>query len=259
VIVVEIDESVLYPYLIYNDPVKYSENITLHPVKMDNIFLFQQCVSSITVRKNSIFPVKNILKMSYLEFLFYCHDNIKLATNYKLPFLTYWYRWAFELLKLVCKDQEVLAGNEYGVFQINGELITPEKFDDIRRIIIIQNDVDFDIDEFINYDTEQELLKAQNVLGNQNKEKATIEDYIDSLAIDLKVTDDYIKSLTIRKFWRYIKRINMHEDYTICRTGALSGMVTFKDPSRHWMVSIEKKDKFSDVKTSEDDIKSKVG
>lgn len=257
--IVEINEDILYPFLIYNDPVRYSEKITLYPVSMDKIFEFQQYVSSITVRKNSIFPVKNILKMSYLDFLFYCNQNKELSIQYKLPMLPYWYAWAFELLKLVCQNQEVLIGNEYGVFQINGELITPEKFDDLRKVIIIQNDVDFNIDEFLNYDTEQELLKAQNILSNQSKEKSTIEDYIDSLVITLKATDEEIKNLTIRKFWRYIKRINMHDDYTICKTGSLSGMVTFKEPLQHWMTSIEKKDKFEDVKTSEEAIKSKVG
>lgn len=252
----EINEDILYPFLIYNDPIRYTKNVTLYPVKMENIFEFQQYVQSITIRKDSIFPVKNILKMTYLDFLFYCHNNLELSEEYKLNFLPYWYQWAHKLLMLVCKDQEVLIGTGQALFSINGEIITPEKFDDLRRIIIIQNDVDFDIDEFINYDTEQELIKAQNTLS---KEKATIEDYIDAYAVVMKASDSEIKNLTIRKFWRHIKRINMHENYTISKISSMSGMVTFKNPIQHWMVQIEKDDRYSSVKTSEQELENKVG
>lgn len=256
---VEINEDLLRNDLIYSEPIKYSEKITLYPVKMKDVFKFQQLSTSITIRKNSIFLDKNILKMTYLDFLFYCHNNKELANNYKLPFLPYVYQFAYELLKLVCAGQNISVGNNKGAFMINDEVITPEIFDDLRRIIIIQNDMDFDIDEFINYDTEQELMKAQSILEDQNKEKSTIEDYIDSLVIALKYTDEEIKNLTIRKFWRYINRINMYDSYKMCQTGAMSGMITFKDPIKHWMTIIEKKDKYEDVKTSEDEIKNKVG
>lgn len=255
---VEINENIIYSNLIFNSPVKYSENITIYPVRMENIFDFQQFVQSITVRKDSIFSLKQILKMSYLDFLFYCSNNQELAQEYSLELLPYWYVYAWHLLKLVCIDQEILISETEGAFQINGELITPEKFDDIRKIIIIQNKVNFNIDEFMNYDTEKRLKEAQNIISKQNKEKATIEDYIDSLVISLKLTDEDIKQLTIRKFWRYIDRINMHDDYTIQKTGEMSGMVTFKEPIKHWMNSIQKVNEFENAKMNEEEIRSKV-
>ena len=64
---------------------------------------------------------------------------------------------------------------------INGIEITPEQFDDIRRIIILQNGIDFDIDEFINRDTEEALLKAQN--ATSGKDTSTLEDYVDSVCL----------------------------------------------------------------------------
>ncbi len=51
-----------------------------------------------------------------------------------------------QLLQLCCQNQEVRLTQEG--LSINNEIITPEVFDDLRRIIIIQNDIDFDIDEF---------------------------------------------------------------------------------------------------------------
>lgn len=141
---------------------------------------------------------------------------------------------------------------------INGEIITPQIFDDLRRIIIIQNDIEFDIDEFLNYDTEQRLLKAQQHIDRDNN-KANIEDYIDSLVIAMHTTEDRIMNMTIRKFWRYIKRYNLHENYTIMRTGECSGMVSFKEPIEHWMVSIDENDKYKNLKADENELKRKIG
>ena len=160
-----------------------------------------------------------------------------------------------QLLQLCCQNQEVRLTQEG--LSINNEIITPEVFDDLRRIIIIQNDIDFDIDEFLNYDTEQRLLKAQKDL-NKDEVKATIEDYIDSLIIAMSTTEEYIKNMTIRKFWRYIKRYQLHEGYTIAKTGECSGMVTFKEPIKHWMISLEEDDKFKDLKTDENSLKGKI-
>lgn len=163
--------------------------------------------------------------------------------------------FAIKLLQLCCKDQDVKISQE-GIF-INDKIITPEIFDDLRRIIIIQNDIDFDIDEFLNYDTEQRLLKAQKDL-NKDTVKATIEDYIDSLVVVMNTTKEYIKNMTIRKFWRYIKRYQLHERYTITKTGECSGMVSFKEPIKHWMVSLEDDDKYKDLKTNENSLKGKI-
>ena len=254
----EIKKETLFPLLIYNKPVKYTENITLYPVTMNDVVTFQALSQSITVRKNSVFRDKKIIKMTYLDFLLYCLGNEELETQYKIIGLSQYFFYAIQLLQLCCKDAEIKLNQQTGQIIINGEVITPQMFDDIRRIIIIQNDIDFDIDEFLNYDTEQRLLKAQKDL-NKNDDKANIEDYIDSLVIAMHTNEDRIMNMTIRKFWRYIKRYNLHENYTIMRTGECSGMVSFKEPIKHWMVSLEEDDKYKHLKADENEIRGKIG
>ncbi len=254
---VEINKNTLFPLLIYNKPVKYTENIILYPVTMNDIVTFQTLSQSITVRKNSTFHEKQIIKMTYLDFLLYCLCNEELENQYKIIGLSQYFFYAIQLLQLCCKDAEIKLNQQTGQIIINGEVITPQIFDDLRRIIIIQNDIDFDIDEFLNYDTEQRLLKAQKDL-DKDKDKANIEDYIDSLVIAMHTTEDRIMEMTIRKFWRYIKRYNLHENYTIMRTGECSGMVSFKEPIKHWMVSLEEDDKYKHLKADENEIKGKI-
>lgn len=252
----EINKDTLLPFLIYNSPFKYSEGITLHPVTMKDIVAFQTLTQSITLRKDSIFRDKKIIKMTYWDFLIYCFGNDELETEYKINGLSEYLLYAIQLLKLCCANSNI-EFLQNGQICINGEVITPEIFDDLRRIIIIQNDIDFDIDKFLNYDTEQRLLKAENDL-RKKQDKANIEDYIDSLIIAMNTTEDCVKNMTIRKFWRYIKRYQLHESYTIAKTGECSGMVSFKEPIKHWMISLEEEDKYKHLKADENELRGKI-
>lgn len=255
---VKINKEILFPFLIYNKPIAYNKQITLHPVTMNDVILFQTLSQSITVRKNSTFHDKKIIKMTYLDFLFYCVGNEELEAQYKIPGLSQYYLYAIQLLQLCCKESEIKINQQMGEISINGETVTPQVFDDLRRIIIIQNGVDFDIDEFLNYDTEQRLLKAQRDL-KKNDDKANIEDYIDSLIIAMNTTEERVMNMSIRKFWRYVERYQLHENYTISKTGECSGMVSFKEPIKYWMISLEKGDKYVHLKADENELRSKIG
>lgn len=255
---VKINKQMLLPFMMYNSPIRYSENIVLHPILMKDIIIFQSLESSITLRKNSTFREKKIIKMTYLDFLLFSAGNMELEIQYNILGLSNYYYHAIKLLQLCCKDSDIRIDKDTGKFTINGEIVTSKIFDDLRRIIIIQNDIDFDIDEFINYDTEQRLLKAQKDLS-RNDDSVSIEDYIDSLVIAMHVTEEYVMNMTIRKFWRYIKRYNLHETYTIAKTGECSGFVKFNEPIKHWMRSIDDdEDKYKNLKTDESELRSKV-
>ena len=255
----EISKDTLFPYLIYNKEIKYNEHITLYPIKMKNIIEFQQYQMALTLRKDAIFQDKQIIKMGYLEFIKYACRNDELAQKYNMPLLPFYYDFIIGILQLTCgEDVEIKYNTSTLDFSINDFLVTDEVFDDLRNIIIIQNEIDFDIDEFMNIDTVKALEKAREFEAKKNKEKADIEDYIDSIIIGLKVTEEYVSNLTIRKFWRYIKRINKHEEYEACRSGQMSGMVTFKEPIQHWMTSIEVTDKYENLKTDEEELRSKI-
>lgn len=252
----EITKQSLLPYTMYNKPIIYDKHITIYPVTVKDIIIFQLLESSITLRKNSIFREKKLIKMSYLDLLLYALNNTELEMQYGILGLSQYYYNAINLLQLCCKDAEIRIGKE-GQIKINGETITPKIFDDLRRIIIIQNDINFDIDEFMNFETEQRLLKARQD-QNKNEDFVSIEDYIDSLVVAMSVMEEYVMDMTIRKFWRYIKRYNLHETYTIAKTGECSGFVKFEEPIKHWMRSIEEEDKYKNLKADENELKGKI-
>lgn len=255
----EMNKEILLPYLLYNMPFPYDEHITLHPVKMKDILSFQRCQSALMLRKDSIFHEKELIRMPYLDFIKYACRNFTLAQQYAMPLLPMYYDFILTVLQLVCgEDAKIAYQPDTLAFSVNDEDITNEIFDDLRKIIMLQNDIDYDIDEFMNIDTVRALEKAREFEAGKNKEKSDIEDYIDSLIIDLKVTEDYVASMSVRKFWRYIKRINKHEEYQSCRAAQMSGMVTFKEPISHWMTSIEVTDKYEALKADEGELRSKI-
>ena len=255
----KIDKDTLYPFLVYNQPINYDDNIILYPISMKDFFSFQIMSKAITVRKNSIFRDKKIIKMSYLDFLIYSFKNSELEEQYEIAGLSQYLVLAIQLIQLCCKDAEIRINIEKGIqIYINDVLLTHNVFDDLRRIIIIQNDIDFDIDEFINYDTQKQLEKSQQYL-NRKSEKVGIEDYIDSLVIAMNTTEDVVMNMSIRKFWRYLKRYQLFESYKILKTGECSGMVTFKEPIKYWMSSLDIEDKYGHLKANEDEIRGKMG
>lgn len=259
----QITDDTLRSNLLYSEPFHYTDknntfDLVLYPVTMEYILDFSMCKQSILVRKNSTFPVKKVIKMTYLDFLFFTYGNTEFAQQYNMPLLPIYYLLAYKLLKMVFKDQEVEAKANEGGFRINGVDINATQFDDIRRIIILQNGIDFDIDEFIHYDTEQELLKAQKAT-NGNKNDSTIEDYIDSVCVAINKTEQEVKEMTVRKFWRYIKRISKKDAYMAMKSAESTGMVKFKEPIQYWMSSIEEKDQFEKVKTDTQTLKQMIG
>jgi hypothetical protein len=252
---VEINKDTLSPYLIYSRPIEYGK-ITLYPITMEYILEFLAFKESIIVRKDSTFHEKELIKMMYYDFLIYCAEHQELDKKYDIKNLHNYFQSAICLLQIACKNQEFKIIDDY--LYINGEQITSQIFDDLRRIIILQNGIDFDIDEFIHYDTEQAIKKARES-QSKGDDETNIEDYIDSLQIVTGWDEDRIMKMSIRKFWRYLKRYNLYENYTICKTGEQSGMVSYKEPIKYWIVSLDEKDKYKDIKADEKAIKSKVG
>lgn len=242
--------------LMFSDSFQYNEQITLYPVTIKNYLIFSLFSQAIIINKNSKFPNKNIIKMSYWDFLLFAASSSQLEEQFNSANTNRYLVYTLALLKLVCKTDNVNINKDRQLV-INGCVVDNDMFDDLRRIIILQNDIDYDIDSFMNYETERKLKEAENKL-NRGNNHADIEDYIDSLVIALNMSEAEVKKITIRKFWRYIKRINLYDIYKILKIVESSGFVKFKNPIEHWMISLEK-DRYSDIKTSSQTIRDKIG
>jgi hypothetical protein len=252
-----INQSVLEQSLYFSLPYDYNGLFKIYPIKMSQILEYKTYVQSILVRKDSIFPIPQIIQADYLDFLKYVDNNVELEIQYQVPNLHLFYGFFLLLLRLVCQDQEIKFNQNTKEIAIGEITLTGEIVDDIRRIVIAQNDEDFDIDEFLNRETEERLNKAQRDL-NKNENPPTIEDRIDSLMVGLHMSNEEISNLTIRKFDRLLKRVITYEEYKTSTLALKTGMVKFKDPIKHWTSPIEVEDRYKNVKSDETALRDKI-
>ena len=99
-------------------------------------------------------------------------------------------------------------------------------------------------------------MKAQN--ATVGKDSSTLEDYIDSVCLDMHISEQELKQMPIRKFWRHVKRISKRDIFFITKSAESSGMVKFKESVEYWMSDIETNDKFKEVKTDTQSLKKMI-
>jgi hypothetical protein len=146
------------------------------------------------------------------------------------------------------------------VFRIGEDIFDSVDFDEIRMIICNQNLVEL-ADETIQKEIREKMEEARAMKAKQSGNRpASFEDTILCLVAStgINLTDAY--ELSLRKFIKLLQRVDAKLHYQIYMTGAMSGMVEYKDKSvlRHWMSDLEKEDKNSDVLFNFDQIKNKV-
>ena len=139
-------------------------------------------------------------------------------------------------------------GNDFALINYNS-------VDTCYHTLVALNE-NFNIDEFINRDTEEALLKAQN--ATSGKDTSTLEDYVDSVCLGMGIKEEDVKKLSIRKFWRYVKRISKRDVFNVMKTAETSGMVKLKEPVEYWMSDIEINDKYKEVKTDTQSLQKMI-
>lgn len=275
----KINVETLAPLLIYSKPIRY-KNWIFKPIIMKDYIEFMQWQQALTIRKNSTFREKELIKMSYRKLLRFCFMNESVAMRYNMPFLMLAQSYWFAIIQHTCcgvvvknhktnntskAPQDVLQAETIkydvdvgfdndGFVTINGHTLTDKECNDIRRLIICQNGVDFDVDEFINYETEQALNAAMEKNRKNKGDLPGVEDYIDSFIVSQKISEEEVMQMPARKFWRYITRLNRYDDYKIRRMGESSGLVKYKEPLVHWMAPIDGEDEYESVKTSKSEL-----
>lgn len=239
-------------YLTFDKPIPYKD-LEIYPVRVVDYIDFHVYVSCLLYEKNSI-PNPRFIQMSYLRYLFY------LAEEEKTPALYL----CLMLLKLVLKVDEGEIGfykqNDKAFFRIKGKDYDSHDFDEIKKIICIQNDIE-QIDETIKKEIRDALKKAQEYKAQQSQDKVcSLEDQILCVAISSSLNIEEIYNLTIRKFSKILKRIDFKIHYEIYKSASLSGFVEFKDKNaiRHWMTDLTESDKYKDVKIDEEEMQSKI-
>ena len=255
-----IKKTELEEYFTYDKPVPYKD-LLIYPVRIIDYLNFFISVNCLTFEKNKI-PDVNIIKMSYLDFLFYTFDKDKNGKVYLMMLL--------EIFKLCLnidykqieyiKDEKDKLNLIFNLqYEKENKKITIDKtdFDNIKNIILLQNIPDYD-DTYIDPKVEAALKEAQEFMNRNKKKIASLEDQIVCVMLALHETDESkIHNLTIRKFSKILQRYDYKLHYEIYKQAECSGMVTFKEDINHWMSELSNS-KYSDVIVDYGEFKGKI-
>jgi len=241
------DKMNITHYVTFDLPVPY-KSIMLYPVPLKEYMPFSTYAQCLQLDKNSIPDVK-IISMSELEYIFRAsEENIE-----EQPYIL----WLDRLLALCLKDDKSFEKIEKSIeryqYDERGKpyiLIGKEKFDsldfeEIKSIISEQNMVDLP-DESMSKEVRDSLEQARAYKSRGNK-SPSFEDLLVSVATESGWELEYVYSLSIRKFFKSMKRMDNALHYKILLAASFTGAIDDKSIIKHWLSNIDDDDKYGDV------------
>ena len=222
--------------------------LKIYPVMMQDYFDFYSAIGVLSIEKEKI-PDEKVLSMSYLDFIFYLIQtdaNGEIYASMLVKILKLCLRLELDGVRYLEKD---------GRFKIilNDIEIGKKDFDILRKIICYQNMPDFD-DTYIDPELEQALKEVEE-LKSKGSGSTSLEDQIVCVSISTPYKIDDIKKMSIRKFVKTLKKVDVKLHYEIYKNGEMAG-ATFKEGIVHWMYD---KDSKFDSLTSYGSFKDKMG
>lgn len=240
------DEEVLYH-------LKCNEDILIRPILVTDCERFVNCVeSTLTLDKNYSGGVE-VIKMSYLEYI--C--CIIAQDEYRL-------RLFKTLMKLslgasdICIEEpngKIVLGLKYeGSEDI--KYITSKEFEDIKKIILYQNIIDYD-DTEVHPDIKKIMEDYYRLSSDGNSRKVTMEEKVCMVANNGALRKKDVLEMTFREFSIRFNLIIDEIEYKINKTAELSGNVKFKDKIEHFIFK-KKRNKFDNLFLNADAVKDKI-
>lgn len=237
--------------LTYDLPIQYKE-LNIYPVKMNDYMTFQMCLNIISINKNEI-PDVSIIKMSYLDYIFHLINTSDV--NHKNLYIYMLYN----LLKITLHEDIIESfrdENGKHFLKINDNFYDGNDFDEIKKIILLQNNPDQDETQ-LDPNLEKALIEAEKFVNRHKKKMGSLEDQIICVLISTNLNMENIKELSIRKFVKILQRVDYKLHYEIYKTASLSGMVTFEKEIDHWMTEI-KHDRFEGLIMETNQLEQKL-
>ena len=246
-------------YFAYDKPVPYKlrngHELQIYPVKLQDSLIFLTSCDLLTIDKNSLGSVE-IIQMSYLKYImqYKLSQEDEDAAKYERQKLTNICILCFHMqLPFILNDD---SGKPFIGDVGNSEVKIYEKdFEDIRRIVMYQNILDYD-DEYIDPDLKKAIEETKAMRAAKCAPIST-ERKIAIVAAHTGYDKEKLYTMTYRSFNLLFNEVCEEVDFLTTRPIALYAGKA-KD-MEHWIYK-KKKDKYSDyIMTLEDYNKSMGG
>lgn len=238
-------------YFYFDEPVNYKINkqfVKIYPISVRESEIFLSSISLFTIDKNAT-PSVEIIQMSYLQFIIDVlikqnQDNLQRFVN---------------LLKLCLHMEDPkIQLNEMGKpILIDGKFMCPingQQFEDIRRIILYQNIVNFD-DTYINPEIKQAMYEVDK-LKSKNLEVPNLERKMAIITSHTGLSKKEQLEMSYRSHSLLFEEICGEIEFVTIRPIALFG--GNGDKLNHWIFK-KKKNKMEDYFINVDKYSKSMG
>ena len=253
------EDELLQKYLPFDKCVPY-KNLLISPIRLKDIYDVQEILNILQIDKNNLGQIE-FISMSKLRFIL-----ITILSEEK--FQQELYTLLYKSLSIsnddiieyyINEDTEYLVIGQkiYGhdIVDVDTAItITSEDFDEIVRIILYQNIIDY-TDKYVDPDVKRAYEEYQR-LKNKNGVKISIEHKINCVQLKTGMTREEIGNLTIRNFIQLFDILVDESDYAAAKTAEYNG-VQFKSPIEHWAYKAHK-DKYAEAFCDADAFVDKV-
>lgn len=238
-------------YFCFDEPVKYTlkdkNTIYIRPFMVKDTELFLSSVDVFTIDKNAM-PSVEIIQMSYLEFIL----NMALSDKAIME------RFLFVLLNALGVKQLMKEQDDFGKpFLYVPELkvtITPQDFEDIKKIILYQNIVGYD-DSYINPEIKQAMAEYDSV-SNRNIVPPSLERKMAIITAHCGISKKEQMEMTMRSHSMLFQEVVGEVEFSTTRSVALFSGEGSK--IEHWIYP-KKKDKYGKYFTDVDTYSNSMG
>lgn len=216
-----------YPYKL-----RRGGEVLIHPINVQDYFLFTYARSIMEIKKNEIGKIEYI-KMSYLEFL----TNVVFKENDNEIDKLYLF------LSLVLNEKYfdiIMNDNEFcvAITRKDGDsyylkhLITSKELEEIARISLYQNDIDYD-DTYYNPEIRAEIEKYYKAKYGSNTTSISFEKQLAYVISKTGWTMEYICQMTYRLFNFVFKACIDSEIYLANTMYKAGGNFEIKEDIKH--------------------------
>lgn len=247
-------------YFWLDKPVEYQlksqDKILIYPISIANSEIFLSCVDLLMIEKNEL-PKPEYIAMSYLDFIFHVfinNSNKEMAETAKTQLAT--------LLHLCLgweNNIEVNLTKNNKIQLIHNNIVLNNKdFEDIKRIILYQNFIDYD-DSYINPDLKK-AINEMNELKFKNMDFPTLERKIAIITAHCGITKQVQMDMTFRSHSLLFKEVCGEVDYSTFRTAGLISNMFSKHPQpiEEWIYK-KKHNKYAKYFTNEQEYNTSMG
>lgn len=245
------DTELLFKYnfqLRHSDPIEFN-GVMLYPVLYKDSDVYNMFVRCLTY--NPIYYED--VELSSLPRLYFItsvlNEDITKVNPLRKAFLTE----LCGILKLVLRDQVFefvpTAGKQFALEIVSGQnkvRINAKKFDEMRSIILLQNDT-YCEERYIHPDILRwiEEQKINEKKHTSEKYVETPEDCVEVLMLEMHNSDEhFLDNMTIRRVNRLHEKALNRQVFDAQIHGQMSGMVTFKEEPVSWAVTKPKQSDF---------------